>query len=557
MSKQPIPDLSTFYYWENFNYVLGYVKKQYQNLLSDSEILFIQEFENLSKESQCLYLRLASRRALWFREEKLTYVEISNIPLRLNELGENGFIRFASKLDSVDLGSILSVFSKKECIALTSKIAHFPKFTSTIAKEHLVDLCKPFGNELLQELNVMTSRLICPVQLEYFTFIQFLFFGTKFRDMSEFVIRDLGHRQYVVVNEEEFIPYFHSRKEAIEKWKISIWSERFQELSKDSESTYELVESWNQDILPMYEDISDVAMGSFERALFSLGRWLERLCYMELALDIYEPSFSCLSLERRVRILAKLKRIDEALLLAKLGLEIAFSPKETHFFEDFILKQNSKKHIKVVTQSLKSSPTLLIDIKWKGNVEMGVMHYFENMGYSAHFTENHLWKNVLGILCWDLVFDEKQTGIHHPFQWAPSHYSSEGFTLGKEKDFEDKISLLGSIDSFIIYALEIKENHEGKLNPLIDWYTLDIQLIRELVHIVPFESLSKVLRYLWTHLSTHAKGFPDLFIFKDSEYQFIEVKSPTDHLSAIQYFWHDFLIKSGIKFELYRVVWMD
>ena len=557
MSKQPIPDLSTFYYWENFNYVLGYVKKQYQNLLSDSEILFIQEFENLSKESQCLYLRLASRRALWFREEKLTYVEISNIPLRLNELGENGFIRFASKLDSVDLGSILSVFSKKECIALTSKIAHFPKFTSTIAKEHLVDLCKPFGNELLQELNVMTSRLICPVQLEYFTFIQFLFFGTKFRDMSEFVIRDLGHRQYVVVNEEEFIPYFQSRKEAIEKWKISIWRERFQELSKDSESTYELVESWNQDILPMYEDISDVAMGSFERALFSLGRWLERLGCMELALDIYEPSFSCLSLERRVRILAKLKRIDEALLLAKLGLEIAFSPKETHFFEDFILKQNSKKHIKVVTQSLKSSPTLLIDIKWKGNVEMGVMHYFENMGYSAHFTENHLWKNVLGILCWDLVFDEKQTGRHHPFQWAPSHYSSDGFTLGKEKDFEDKISLLGSIDSFIIYALEIKENHEGKLNPLIDWYTLDIELIRELVHRVPFESLSKVLRYLWTHLSTHAKGFPDLFVFKDSEYQFIEVKSPTDHLSAIQYFWHDYLIKAGIETELYRVVWID
>lgn len=557
MSKQPIPDLSTFYYWENFNYVLGYVKKQYQNLLSDSEILFIQEFENLSKESQCLYLRLASRRALWFREEKLTYVEISNIPLRLNELGENGFIRFASKLDSVDLGSILSVFSKKECIALTSKIAHFPKFTSTIAKDHLVDLCKPFSNELLQELNVMTSRLICPVQLEYFTFIQFLFFGTKFRDMSEFVIRDLGHRQYVVVNEEEFIPYFQSRKEAIEKWKISIWRERFQELSKDSESTYELVESWNQDILPMYEDISDVAMGSFERALFSLGRWLERIGFLEMALDIYEPSLSCLSLERRVRILAKLKRTEEALLLAKLGLEFAFSPKETHFFEDFILKQNSKKHIKAVTQSLKLSPTLLIDIKWKGNVELGVIDYFENLGYSAHFTENHLWKNVLGILCWDLVFDEKQTGIHHPFQWAPSHYSSEGFTLGKEKDFEDKISLLGSIDSFIIYALEIKENHEGKLNPLIDWYTLDIQLIRELVHIVPFESLSKVLRYLWTHLSTHAKGFPDLFIFKDSEYQFIEVKSPTDHLSAIQYFWHDFLIKSGIKFELYRVVWMD
>jgi hypothetical protein len=557
MIKQPLPDLSLFYYWENFNYVLGYVKKQYQNLLSESEILFIQNFENLPKESQCLYLRLASRRALWFREEKLTYVEISNISLSLDELGEKGFIRFASTQDSINLVSILSVFSKKECIALTSKLAHFPKYSSTISKEHLVDLCRPFSLEIMQVLNGIASRLICPVQLEYFTFIQFLFFGTKFRDMSEFVIRDLGHRQYVAVNEEEFVPYFQTRKEAVEKWKISLWRENFYEMSKDPASIDELVQSWNQDILPMYVDISDVAMGSFERALFSLGRWLERHGCMELALDIYEPSLSGLSLERRVRILAKLKRIEAALLLAKLGLEIGFSPKETHFFEDFILKQNSKKHIKAVTQSLKLSPTILIDIKWKGNVELGVIDYFENMGYSAHFTENHLWKNVLGILCWDLVFDENQTGIHHPFQWAPSHYSSEGFTVGKEKDFEEKMGLLASLDLFFAHALHIKENHEGKLNPLIDWYTLDIELIRELVHRVPQESLALVLRYLWTHLSTHAKGFPDLFVFKDSEYQFIEVKSPTDHLSAIQYFWHDFLIKTGVKFELYRVAWTD
>ena len=557
MIKQPLPDLSLFYYWENFNYVLGYVKKQYQNLLSESEILFIQNFENLPKESQCLYLRLASRRALWFREEKLTYVEISNISLSLDELGEKGFIRFASTQDSINLVSILSVFSKKECIALTSKLAHFPKYSFTISKEHLVDLCRPFSLEIMQVLNGIASRLICPVQLEYFTFIQFLFFGTKFRDMSEFVIRDLGHRQYVAVNEEEFVPYFQTRKEAVEKWKISLWRENFYEMSKDPASIDELVQSWNQDILPMYVDISDVAMGSFERALFSLGRWLERHGCMELALDIYEPSLSGLSLERRVRILAKLKRIEEALLLAKLGLEIGFSPKETHFFEDFILKQNSKKHIKAVTQSLKLSTTILIDIKWKGNVELGVIDYFENMGYSAHFTENHLWKNVLGILCWDLVFDENQTGIHHPFQWAPSHYSSEGFTLGKEKDFEEKIGLLASLDLFFAHALHIKENHEGKLNPLIDWYTLDIELIKELVHRVPQESLAHVLRYLWTHLSTHAKGFPDLFVFKDSEYQFIEVKSPTDHLSAIQYFWHNFLIKTGVKFELYRVAWTD
>ena len=160
MIQQPIPDLSPFYYWENFNYVLGYVKKQYQNLLSDSEIIFIQDFENLTKESQCLYLRLASRRATWFREEKLNYGEISQISLRINELVENGFVRFVSTQDSVNLGPILSVFSKKECIALASKLANFPKHTSNISKDDLVNLCKPFGIELLQELTENQQQML-------------------------------------------------------------------------------------------------------------------------------------------------------------------------------------------------------------------------------------------------------------------------------------------------------------------------------------------------------------------------------------------------------------
>ena len=46
--------------------------------------------------------------------------------------------------------------------------------------------------------------------------------------------------------------------------------------------------------------------------------------------------------------------------------------------------------------------------------------------------------------------------------------------------------------------------------------------------------------HFWKNASTHAKGFPDLFIFRGEEYAFIEVKSPNDHLSAIQHDWHQF-----------------
>jgi hypothetical protein len=36
---------------------------------------------------------------------------------------------------------------------------------------------------------------------------------------------------------------------------------------------------------------------------------------------------------------------------------------------------------------------------------------------------------------------------------------------------------------------------------------------------------------------------------------FIEVKSPNDHLSAIQYFWHDYFRQIDIPFRLIRVQW--
>jgi len=45
--------------------------------------------------------------------------------------------------------------------------------------------------------------------------------------LTEFVVRDLGHRQYVDINEDDFIPYFTTRKEIEDKWQISLWREWF------------------------------------------------------------------------------------------------------------------------------------------------------------------------------------------------------------------------------------------------------------------------------------------------------------------------------------------
>ena len=75
------------------------------------------------------------------------------------------------------------------------------------------------------------------------------------------------------------------------------------------------------------------------------------------------------------------------------------------------------------------------------------------------------------------------------------------------------------------------------------------------LQVMPTDGLAAISQYLWEHLGTHVKGFPDLFIQKGDDYAFVEVKSPNDHLSAIQHFWHDTFAELGIPFQLIRVVW--
>ena len=71
MDNSPNLNLSPTYYWDYFQYVLRYVTNHYSQLLDDQEQTFIRDFETSSFSAQCLYLRLASRKTIWFQENSL------------------------------------------------------------------------------------------------------------------------------------------------------------------------------------------------------------------------------------------------------------------------------------------------------------------------------------------------------------------------------------------------------------------------------------------------------------------------------------------------------
>ncbi|MHA8108135.1 VRR-NUC domain-containing protein [Aquirufa sp. A-Brett2-W8] len=534
MSEKSEIELSATYYWDHFSYILRYIDRHYLPLLQESEIVFLQDFSDLSFAAQCLFLRLASRRSPYFRIEKLAYPEIGDVARPLQVLRSAGFLMDISE-------GTESIFTKQECVLLAKKQGI--KVPSSASKDEVAALVSS-----VDLIASFSSGVVAPARVEVFAFLQFLFFGTRSRDLTDFVVRDLGHRAFVEVQEEDLKPYFQTREEAEQKWAISMWREWF---FNTTVSVDEILASWRVHILPLSSSLLESSIRSFESACFALGRSLERnKAYIE-ALEVYEVSLSGASLERRVRILQKLGDLEEAVAWARVGLEICVSPTEIHFFEDFLAKQASKKSIKQVTSSLKQAEIIEISPEYIGQVEAGVVAYFQSEGYYAAFTENQIWRNFLGLFAWDLIFADRKEGFHHPFQWAPSHYGKESFAGELPLHLlSDRVGLLDLLRSRA-------EANQGAMNPLVDWYSLDFDLMERFLTVMPTDGLAAISHYLWEHLGTHVKGFPDLFIQKGDEFAFVEVKSPNDHLSAIQYFWHDFLRKNGVAVRLVRLKYLD
>lgn len=559
MNQMNPVELSPTYYWDYFDYIIKYIEKHYSNLLSDAEMEFKVSFQGLTFESQFLYLRLASRRISWFRTENLVYAEIPNISECVEELISKGFMTKFS-IENVDsLQEVLSVFSKQECTQIAKKIIPHSKGIQQLKKNDLVLelLRKEDFSSIFDLIQSYSSQIVQPLALTYFSFFQFLFFGSRHRDLSDFVVRDLGHRSFVETKEEYFVPYFQNRKEALEKWNISIWRQWFYEIMPQEQVSEVIFISWQNEILPLKDELTELASFSFEKTIFEVGRYLERKNELEMALEIYQHSLQSNVIERIVRIYQKLKNWDQSIYWARIGLELSLNPKEIHFFTDFLAKLETKKSIKKVTQSLKEAEKITIPIEWKSNVELGVIDYFQNQGYYAAFSENRVWKSLVGLWFWDIIFDSKDLAYHHPFQTAPSHYAKQNFLVTKKVEFLDLLSMIENKNELISHLNIQSKKYTTKINPLVDWMNLNMELIEKVVYALPSEAILAVINQIWMNLSTHSKGFPDLFVQKGEEYVFIEVKSPNDHLSAIQYYWHDFFKQVGIEFKLIRVEWAN
>ena len=98
------PDLPVYYYHDHFVEMLSFVRTTYGSILTDEHDAFVLRFQSLSKDAQCLLIRMVNRRGAIFNRTLFRYAEISDVERAADDLAgvrpsqnpQGGGLRFAS-----------------------------------------------------------------------------------------------------------------------------------------------------------------------------------------------------------------------------------------------------------------------------------------------------------------------------------------------------------------------------------------------------------------------------------------------------------------------------
>ena len=80
------PDLPVYYYHDHFVEMLAFVRATYGSILTDEHDAFVTRFQKLSKDAQCLLIRMVNRRGAIFNRSLFRYAEISDLERAADDL---------------------------------------------------------------------------------------------------------------------------------------------------------------------------------------------------------------------------------------------------------------------------------------------------------------------------------------------------------------------------------------------------------------------------------------------------------------------------------------
>ena len=543
------------YYLENMETVVAWVANHHSDLLLASERDCLQAFLELSRPARALLTRMVMRTGDVFRADKLNYPELGSPE--------------AGALDDLIVGGWLDadpLLTLDELFRLFTLAELRPAFAPVLAQAGFAkNLPKARMHEALQgtftdacTLADWFDQAMAPVvrvnQMALFDRIRLMFFGNLRQSWSDFVLVELGHHRYEQV---EFTPEARafSQRSEVDTY-LAMHNCR-----ENLDGGVTAAEVWTD--IPAATD-NPWLTSRRDRLLLELGRQAERQGERELALQALAASGHREARLKQLRLLERMKRVEEAWNIAAQWGDNELSDAEAQGLAR-IVKRLAKK----VGEPVPTAPenpdirefTLTLP-QTGGSVEMVVRDHLSSPGAPVLYVENTLINSLFGLLCWHTIFKAIPGAFFHPFHAGPADLVREDFVSRRQGAFDQCFAALanGSHRKIILDTYAAKQ---GITNPFVVWPALNEELLSLALDCIPAADLGVLFERLLLNIREHRSGFPDLIKFypeitdNKPRYEMIEVKGPGDRLQDHQIRWLHFFARRGIAASVCYLRWQN
>ena len=517
--QKPV-ELAPDYYLDNFLKLTQHATHWYSDLLLEEEHHWLTTFEQLSKPSQCLLVRLYSRKGCWFRSDKLNYQEIPSLHEALSELEQSELVELSPALSHQELAGHL--LTKSEISSL------YPELPKSLKKDALVECLSNTEFDRYDQLEFTIIKLNSAHMIDV---LLTLFFANTHQDLSQFVLDDLGLHQFEQYQLSKERRFFDSREQIDQLIELSQLANLYWQFDrKDKNNLDLLIEAMPQPVSHNYIDRKR------EHLLNDIGRDYERINELESAQAIFAQTRLPPSRERRARIFDKLQ---QDALFCDIVTEMLDSPIDVAEFEvaQKLEQRLQRKLGQKVPRAQKPKCNeyhLQLDLS-QHRVELVTKEHFERLGWQVFYAENTLLNALFGLTFWDAIFAPVEGAFINAYQHRPLDLYHSDFASKRDKLI---ISAFNNLEAG--NTKQLIEKYDAKIgisNPFVHWGAVSKALIEHALTTIPTSMLVDLFNVQLRDLKLYRNGMPDLIAFKGEQFEWIEVKGPGDKLQDNQWRW--------------------
>jgi DNA polymerase-3 subunit epsilon len=537
--RGPLP---TFYYHEHFVEMLEFVHEHYAHTLLETHVAFIEQFQTLPTNAQCLYVRLVNRKGCVFARSRLRYPELGDLPPLLEHLQAGGWIGAPG---NDHFNELLGFLTRDEIYRVL-----LPRFTGLgrgLKKAELVDFARSHIHPAEFVGALSADRILVQRRFDEVRYLLYLYFGRIRNSLSQFTMRDLG----LVRTQKRsgtYEPRFSDRVEALEHFYFASRLDQVQR-TKGPIPAMEDVAEWPSPNFPGSASLRD-------ELAYALGRQAAKNADNKGALRFFLAGESAACSERAVRLLLAEGLRDEAREHLERCLDDPRSDEEWLAARDLYERKFGKKRTSDMTDMLRAAEVIEIDESRSGSPERAAVEYFASRGKTAFRTENLLWRTLFGLLLWEELFVEGDADTLSPFERVPASLLS-GTIYDKYRDaIESKLALLRNPAAAKHQVLRISTQHYGSPNGVFRWRRTMNDAVMALLDNASGDAVATILRTMAKDYENSRYGYPDLMLVDDGAVRFVEIKAEGDQLRRNQLLRIEQLRNAGFKADVVRLQWI-